>query len=184
MDRFDHLIRQVNDGVAGARDQLFEMAYPELRKLARSRLRHGGRSTYLDTTALVNETYLRCLHGGSLHLEHRRAFYSYASRAMRSVIVDAVRVRRADRRGGGLERKTLDTQVEDAVPDGHADVLRVHESLSALADAEPRLARVVEMRYFGGYSEAEIGLALDLSERQVRRDWDRARRLLALLLAD
>ena len=74
MEEWEDLIRSVNDGEAGARDRLFALAYPELRKLARARLRDGGRNAYLDTTALVHETYLRFLRGGELHAEHRRAF--------------------------------------------------------------------------------------------------------------
>src|SRR5678815_5725087 len=101
---------------------------------------------------------------------------------MRSVIVDAVRERQAQRRGGDLSELTLDTQVADQLPSGGAEVLHVHEALLALEQAEPRLAQVVEMRYFGGYTEIEIADALDLTERTVRRDWDKARMMLLALL--
>ncbi|HSW16265.1 MAG TPA: ECF-type sigma factor [Ramlibacter sp.] len=184
MDDLGALIRRVNDGDTGARDALFAAAYDELRKLARSRLRDGGRNTVLDTTALVHESYLRFLKGGQLRSDDRRAFFAYASRVMRSVIIDAVRERQAERRGGDLQRLTLSTQVSDSLPAGEDELLKVHEALEMLAQAEPRLAKVVEMRYFGGYSEVEIGEALELTERTVRRDWDKARLLLGAMLKD
>lgn len=176
------LIRRVNAGESGARDELFAAAYPELRKLARSRLRDGGRNTVIDTTALVHESYLRFLGSGQLRSDDRRAFFAYASRVMRSVIVDAVRERQAERRGGDLQRLTLNTEVADNLPAGEDELLGVHEALQVLAQAEPRLAQVVEMRYFGGYSELEIADALGLTDRTVRRDWDKARLLLAAML--
>lgn len=176
------LIRRVNLGEEGAQDALFAAAYGELRKLARSRLRDGGRNTVLDTTALVHESYLRFIHGGQLRSDDRRAFFAYASRVMRSVIIDAVRERQAERRGGDLQRLTLNTQIIDKLPSGEDELLQVHEALEMLAQAEPRLAKVVEMRYFGGYSEQEIADTLELTERTVRRDWDKARLLLGAML--
>jgi RNA polymerase sigma factor (TIGR02999 family) len=176
------LIRRVNADEPGAQDALFSAAYSELRKLARSRLRSGGRNTVLDTTALVHESYLRFIHGGQLRSDDRRAFFAYASKVMRSVIIDAVRERQAERRGGDLQRLTLNTQIADNLPAGEDELLKVNEALEMLAQAEPRLAKVVEMRYFGGYTEAEIGEALELTERTVRRDWDKARLLLGAML--
>ena len=176
------LIRRVNADEPGARDQLFTAAYGELRKLARSRLRDGGRNTVLDTTALVHESYLRFLNSGQMRSDDRRAFFAYASRVMRSVIIDAVRERQAERRGGDLQRLTLNTQIADNVPAGEDDLLELNEALEVLAQTEPRLAKVVEMRYFGGYSEQEIAEALELTDRTVRRDWDKARLLLGAML--
>lgn len=181
-DAIEILIEQVNAGSAGAQDRLFAAAYGELRKLARSRLRDGGRNTVLDTTVLVHESYLRFLGSGRLRPDSRRAFFAYASQVMRSVIIDAVRERQAQRRGGDLARVTLDTQVADSLSASEDEVLDVHEALEALAAAEPRLAKVVEMRYFGGYSEAEIAEALQVTDRTVRRDWDKARLLLGVML--
>ncbi len=178
MSSVTQLIQQVGAGNCGARDELFAAAYSELRKLARSRLRDGGRNTFLETTALVHESYLRFLGAGQLRIEDRRAFFAYASKVMRSVIVDSVRERQAERRGGNWVEMTLDTQVGAELPNGEVEVLHVHEALLALAQAEPRLATVVEMRYFGGYTEAEIADTLGLTERTVRRDWDKARVLL------
>ena len=178
MRSLTELIQELADGDLAARDELFAAAYSELRKLARSRLRDGGRNTFLETTALVHESYLRFLKVGELRIEDRRAFFGYASKVMRSVIIDAVRERQAQRRGGDLTELTLNTQVSAELPSGGAEVLHVHEALLALEQAEPRLAQVVEMRYFGGYSELEIAEVLGVTERTVRRDWDKARLLL------
>lgn len=182
MDDLGELIRSLNAGELGAQDRLFAAAYGELRKLARSRLRHGGRDVVLDTTALVHESYLRFVNTGQLRSDDQRAFFAYASRVMRSVIIDTVRERQAERRGGDLERLTLNTQVSEQLPEGEDQLLRVHDALDLLAQAEPRLAKVVEMRYFGGYSETEIAGALELTTRTVRRDWKKARLLLTALL--
>ena len=182
MGDISQLIARVNAGEPGAQDALFTAAYSELRKLAHSRLHDGGRNTCLDTTALVHESYLRFVNSGQLRNEDRRAFFAYASRVMRSVIIDAVRERQAQRRGGDLDRMTLNTQIVESLPSGEDEMLHVHEALDALAQAEPRLAKVVEMRYFGGYGEQEIADALELTERTVRRDWEKARLLLGAML--
>jgi len=181
MTNITQLIGQVHQGDAAARDALFAAAYTELKRLARARLRDGGRNTVLDTTALVHESYLKFLKGGQLRAEDRKAFFAYASSVMRSIIIDAVRQRQAERHGGQIEQVTLATQIVDSGA-ADTDVLRVHEALDVLAQAEPRLAQVVEMRYFGGHTELEIAEALDLTERTVRRDWDKARLLLSEML--
>jgi RNA polymerase sigma factor (TIGR02999 family) len=178
----DDLVRRVQAQEPGARDALFAGAYDELRRLARARLRDGGRSVVLDTTALVHESYLRWAGASMLRAADRRAFFAYASQVMRSVIVDTVRERQALQRGGDFTHCTLDTAAANQLPCAENDVLHVHEALQQLAAVEPRLAEVVEMRYFGGYSEQEIAHALNLTERTVRRDWDKARRLLLAML--
>ncbi len=175
-------MERVAAGEHGARDELFAAAYGELRKLAHARLRDGGRNTVLQTTSLVHESYLRFVRAGKLGLQDRQAFFAYASKVMRSVIIDAVRERRAERRGGLAQMLTLDTQAADAAPSDEAEILHVHEALLVLEAAEPRLAKVVEMRYFGGYSEVEVAEALGVTERTVRRDWDKARLLLQAAL--
>ena len=176
-DEVDSLIARVNAGEAGARDALFATAYPALRELASARLRDsGGHAGGLHTTQLVHESYLRLARSERLRAESRREFFAYAARVMREFIVDALR------RPRDGEALTLDTRVELDLPSDSTEVLRVHEALDALQAAEPRLAQVVEMRYFGGYTEIEIGEALGLTERTVRRDWEKARILLLALL--
>ena len=162
-------------------EALFTAAYGELRKLAHSRLAQSGPMTLLDTTALVNESWLRLSGQAQLQVETRRKFFAYAAQVMRTVIVDLVRERNAERRGGGAKALTLNTAIGDGLAQDD-EALQVHEALESLAQVEPRLAQVVEMRYFGGLTEVEIGEALGLTERTVRRDWDKARLLLAAML--
>jgi RNA polymerase sigma factor (TIGR02999 family) len=138
--------------------------------------------TLLDTTSLVHESYMKLLGAGTLPVEDRRHFFAYAARVMRSVIVDFARARAAERRGGDADHLVLDTVLSDKLAAPETDVLRVHEALDVLAQADARLAQVVEMRFFGGLSEAEIAEALDVSERTVRRDWEKARLLLLAAL--
>ena len=181
MNRLTELLGQLEAGVPRARDALFAAAYTELHRLARTRLRDGGRNTVLDTTCLVHETYLRFVSAGELRAEDRRAFFAYASQVMRSVIVDSARERIAQKRGGDWLPLTLSTQLAGNIDD-HETVLKVHEALEALERADPRLAQVAQMRYFGGYSEQEIAETLDIGERTVRRDWEKARLILAELV--
>ncbi|MBX3603827.1 MAG: sigma-70 family RNA polymerase sigma factor [Piscinibacter sp.] len=162
-------------------DALFAATYRELRLLARARLRGGGRNTLLDTTALVHESYLRLSRGGELQFPDRPRFLAYASRVMRSVIIDMVRQRQTDRHGGGAVHVTLTGDVADAagVPADEAHIVRVHEALLELARVDERMAQVVEMRYFGGLNDLEIAEALQVTDRTVRRDWEQARLFLA-----
>ena len=163
-------------------EDLFPLLYDELRRLARSRLSSGGRNVLLDTTALVHESFLR-LHGaGKVELTDRDHFMAYAATAMRSVIVDYVRRRASEKRGGDVEHVTLDTGVADSLGATDAEIVDVHEALEALAKVDARLVQVVEMRYFAGLSDDEIGAALGMTGRTVRRDWERARLLLAGML--
>jgi RNA polymerase sigma factor (TIGR02999 family) len=176
------LLGRLQAGDAEARNALFAAAYSELHRLAQSRLREGGRNTVLDTTSLVHEAYLRFISAGELRAEDRRAFFAYASQVMRSVIVNSIRERIARKRGGGSRPLTLSTQLPVNAAADEQTILRVHEALEALEQADPRLAEVAQMRYFGGYSELEIAETLDVTERTVRRDWEKARLLLAALL--
>lgn len=156
--------------------------YRDLRRLAHSRLAAGGRSVLLDTTALVHESFLRLHSAGRLRLEDRGHFLAYAASAMRSVVVDFLRRRGSDKRGGGAEHVTLDTDLAERLGATDGEILEVHEALEALGKVDERLVRVVEMRYFAGLTDAEIAMALEVSERTVRRDWERARLLLAAML--
>jgi RNA polymerase sigma factor (TIGR02999 family) len=156
--------------------------YSELRRLARSRLAAGGRNVLLDTTVLVHESFLR-LHGaGRVGLEDRDHFMAYAATAMRSVVIDYLRRRASEKRGGDVEHVTLDTALGEVLGAQDDEILDVHEALESLGKVDPRLVQVVEMRYFAGLTEEEIGRALDVSARTVRRDWERARLLLAEML--
>ena len=172
------LIHRALAGDGEAADALFATTYGELRRLARARLRAGGRNTALDTASLVHESYLRFAGAGRLRLEDRLHFMRWAGRVMRSVIVDAARRRQAERRGGARTHITLTTQIQAPMAGGQDEILRVHDALDELAALDPRMAQVVEMRYFGGMTEPEIAEALGVTDRTVRRDWEKARLLL------
>jgi RNA polymerase sigma factor (TIGR02999 family) len=175
------------DATSAAVPGLSEQAYRQLRVIARARLRDGGRETLLDTTALVHEAYLRIAGSSAaagLGSAEQRSFLAYASRTMRSVIVDFARRRQSERHGGDALIITLTGTLPERQPAAADDIVRVHEALEELAAIDARLAQVVEMRYFAGLSETQIAQALDISERTVRRDWEKARLLLERTLAD
>jgi RNA polymerase sigma factor (TIGR02999 family) len=176
------LLQRDREGDAAARNELFATTYESLKQLAHSRLRESGRPDSLDTTALVHESFERFIKAGALRAADHRAFFAYASQVMRSVIVDLARERLAARRGGGVAPLTLTTQLDVGVPAADESVLRVHEALAVLERNEPRLAKVIEMRYFGGYTEAEIAGVLDLTDRTVRRDCEKGLLLLKAAL--
>ena len=176
------LIERARAGSREAFDRIFELLYPELRQIAHRRLARGARDGLMETTALVNECYLKFIQRDSLTPEDRAHFLAYSATVMRSVIVDAARVARTDRRGGGAEQVTLNTDLIESLPSPADEILDVHAALDDLARIDGRLARVVEMRYFGGMEDAEIAEVLNLSKRTVTRDWDKARLLLAQAL--
>ncbi|WP_284619210.1 ECF-type sigma factor [Aquabacterium humicola] len=168
---------QRGDEVALGR--LFELLYPDLRRIAHARLR-GSAQELLNTTALVHESFLRLVRLERLEVADRPRFLAYVARVMRSIVVDLVRAARAARRGGGEAALPLDTGV-DAEPAGAADaaeVLRVHEALAELGAHDERLVRVVELRYFAGLEMEEVALALGVGKRTAERDWERARLFL------
>jgi RNA polymerase sigma factor (TIGR02999 family) len=176
------LLRRVAEHDKAALDRLFELLYADIHRMARARLYENGPLTLLDPTSLAHEAYLR-LHGaGRIDLDSRGRFMAYVSQVLRSVIVDFARRRNAERRGGGVERLTLNTEVAETVGNGDDDILRIDEALQELDKTDPRLRQVVEMRYFAGLSHEQVAEALALNERTVRRDWERAKLLLSVSL--
>ncbi|MDZ7589312.1 MAG: ECF-type sigma factor [Rubrivivax sp.] len=178
MSELTLLLDAARQGDQKAAGKAFGLLYEDLRRLARARLRPHQTMTLLGTTSLVHEAYLKIVGSDALQVENRHHFFAYASRVMRSVIVDYARARAAERRGGGAEHVVLDTLLSGQIAAPENDALRVHEALAVLEQADPRLAQVAEMRFFGGLTEPEIAEALGLSERTVRRDWEKARLLL------
>jgi RNA polymerase sigma factor (TIGR02999 family) len=184
MSEITSLLRAAHLGDRAAADRALALLYADLQRLAHARLRREGELTLLDTTALVHESYLRLRGAEALpEFPDRHHFLAYASRVMRSVVVDLVRARAAERRGGNAEHVTLGTTIVGGVAATGDEVLHVHEALDALAAVDARLASVVEMRYVGGLSETEIAEVLGLTERTVQRDWRKARLFLADALA-
>jgi RNA polymerase sigma factor (TIGR02999 family) len=176
------LLRAAREGDSRASEEVLRAMYDELRRLARSRLHRSGEITLLDATSLVHEFYLRLDQAKDVDFADRRYFLGYAARVMRNIVIDLIRERQAARHGGDHDHVTLDTAVAAAIGGGEEQVMRIHEALDELAEVDERLVGVVEMRYFAGFSEAEIASALGVTERTVQRDWHKARMLLATLL--
>ena len=173
------LIARAREGDRGAFDRIFELLYPELRGVAHRRLSRQGRDAVSDTTVLVNECYLKFMQRELLAPTDRAHFLAYAATVMRSIIVDAARAASTERRGGDVAHTTLDTFVGDSVSAAADELLDVDAALKDLARIDARLASVVEMRYFGGMTDLQIAESLGLTDRTVRRDWEKARLLLA-----
>ena len=183
MSEITRLLREAGSGNAQASEQVMALLYADLQRLARSRMRRSGEMTLLDTTALVHESFLRMQGTDGLDFGDRKHFLAYASRVMHTIVIDLVRARQAERRGGDVLRVTLDTSVADAVAHGEDELLRVHEALEELLALDPRLGQVVQMRFFGGLNEREIADCLGITERTVQRDWQKARLFLASALS-
>jgi RNA polymerase sigma factor (TIGR02999 family) len=182
MTEITTLLRAAGAGDLQAADAVVELLYGELHRLARSRLRRSGELTLLDTTSLVHESYLRIQRSGELDFADRNHFLSYAARVMHTIVIDLVRARQAERRGGLGVQVTLNTEIGESVAREEGEILRVHEALEELAGVDERLAKVVEMRYFGGLTEPEIAACLGVTERTVQRDWQKARLFLSMAL--
>jgi RNA polymerase sigma factor (TIGR02999 family) len=166
-----------------ALDEAFAAYYPELKRIAHARLRGSAVQGYMQTTALVHDSYLKLAAAPQREFPDRLRFLAYASRALRSIVIDLVREERALRRGGDLAIVTLDTAANEGIPDS-VDVETVSMALDDLAKLDPGLARLVEMRFYGGLTELEIADATGISERTVRREWTKARALLLTLVSD
>lgn len=171
------LLGLARTGDRQALDRVYELLYPELKRLARARLRRQGRGDSLDTTVVLHEAFLRFLSAKELALEDRRHFFAYSARVMRNVIVDSARELLSQRRGGGAIHETFDGDDAEGLPDlaAGAELVRVHDALLELESQNPTLAEVVEMRYFGGYSETEIAALQGVTTRTVNRRWEQAR---------
>lgn len=173
------LIRKANQGDGAAFQAIFDVTYEDLRRMARGRLLRNSRGTLLDTTALVHESFLRLMKARELSAMDRAHFFRYAGQVMRSIVVDFARMRAAEIRGGGAVKITLETHLDAPDAAGETEVLRIHEALAELATIDPQLVEIVEMRFFAGLTEHEIAEALEVTERTVRRRWEKARLLLA-----
>lgn len=158
-----------------ARDQLFVAVYPQLRQIAARFLQHERGDHTLDPTALVNELALRLLGSEPLAYNDRTHFFALAAQMMRRILIDHARARVAGKRGGAQQRVNL-SSVEELWPAPQSeDVLMLDEALSRLEQADPRAAKVVELRFFGGLREQEVADVLGVSVITVKRDWKVAR---------
>ncbi len=157
-----------------ARDRLFALIYPELRRVADVRMRRERTDHTLQPTALVNEVFLHLVRLDSINWQSRAHFLAIASEAMRRVLVDHARAHSAQRRPSGGTRVPLDPDQFAAGTD-FTQLIELDQLLQRLAERGPRLARVVELRYFGGLSFEEVGEVLGISDRTAMRDWQMAR---------
>ncbi|MGQ0640771.1 MAG: ECF-type sigma factor [Gemmatimonadaceae bacterium] len=173
------VLSELRSGQQASLDRLVPLVYEELRAIAHRHLiaRGHGVGATLQTTALVHEAYLKLVDQSRAGWQDRAHFLALASLAMRHVLVDRAKARVALKRGGDHRRITLDEE-NIAVDDQPEALLQLNEALNRLAELQPRLARVVECRFFGGLTEEEIGEALGLTVRTVQRDWAKARMLL------
>jgi len=169
------VLNRALSGDREAHETLYKLLYAELVKLARGHL--AGSDLSLNPSALVHEAYLRLVNRDTAPMRDRRAFYAYASSAMRSVLVDYVRERGADKRGGGYLPVTLSTEVLDAAA-AVSDFSKLNDALLVLKSADERCFRVVEMRYFAGMTEDDVAAELSVSLPTVKRDWRKARAFL------
>jgi RNA polymerase sigma factor (TIGR02999 family) len=175
------LLRRQRAGDREAFDQLVGMVYDHLRRVARGQLARGWPSETLSATALVHEAYLQLRHETSVNWQGREHFFAIAARAMRRILVDHARYRRASKRAHGREVTPIE-DVDFAV-DTEADrVLAIDEALCALEQVSARLGQVVECRFFAGMTEEETAAALGISLRTVQREWMRARAWLVKTL--
>jgi RNA polymerase sigma factor (TIGR02999 family) len=180
---FESLVASAERGNAGANAALFAALYDELHRIARREVWRRGGSGHLSATTLLHEAYLDIAAREGVAFPDQARFLAYAARAMRGLVIDFARSRHAQKRGGGFEMTTLDTQIGEA---GVAapDVEAIGEALDDLAKVDGDLAQLVDLKFFCGFSFAEIAAFRNVSERTVQRDWEKARMLLRRAIGD
>jgi len=174
------LLRAWGSGDRAALDRLTPLVYDELRRMARRYMRNERGGNTLQTTALVNEAYLRLIDVKNVNWSDRVHFFAVSAQMMRRILVDAARARGSAKRGGLVKRVAHSTAVNlDEIPDAGSDrgkeLIAVDDALKQLAEFDPRKAQVVEFRYFGGLSVDETAEVLKISPQSVMRDWKLAK---------
>lgn len=183
MSEFIGLAQAVEQGDPLARTALFESLYRELHRMARRELWKAGQGVTLGATTLLHEAYLGLAQAQGANFPDKARFMGYVARAMRTLIIDHVRARQAQKRGGHFEFTGLDTNADVASPE--ADHLQaVSDALEDLARLEPGLAEVVDLKFFCGLTVLEIAAMRGSSERTVQREWEKARLVLHRALGD
>jgi len=177
------LLKAASEGDRAALDRLLPLVYEPLRRIARSQRAGEMRAHTLSTTALVHEAWLRLLGPEVGDWQGESHFYRYAARAMRNILVDAARARQAQKRGDGIEPLALD-DVPLVAEEACGDLLALDQALHSLAEVAPRLAQVVELRFFAGLEVEQVAEVLGITSRSVVRDWAKARALLAQMLGE
>lgn len=181
-EQLEQLIESAERGDAASREELFTVLYRELHRLAQRELRRNALLTISPTT-LLHETYLNLSGRPGSVFPDRARFLAYAARAMRGLLIDYVRARRAQKRGGSFEITSLRTELPAAAAAGEGEIEDIAEALDELGAVYPRLAQLVDLKFFCGFSFAEIGQLQGISERTAQRDWDKARIMLRYHIA-
>lgn len=174
MTTIEELAAATQQGDPAASKALFAALYGELHRLARREVRKSGNAMTLGATTLLHEAYLSVAGVDGAAFPDKARFMAYAARAMRSLVIDHVRRRQAEKRGGGLEFTELDTSIAEQASDA-APLESISDSLEALAQVEAPLAELVDLKFFCGLTFAEIAALRGVSERTVQRDWEKAR---------
>jgi RNA polymerase sigma factor (TIGR02999 family) len=173
------LLRWADRADTAAANELFAVLYEELRTLAERHLRRGGSDLTISTTTLVHEAYLSMVGRQNVVFPDRARFFAYASRAMRGLVIDYARRRRARKRGRDIEITLVEEQVPAVDPiDSGSDLESLGDALTDLSRLAPPLAELVDLHFFGGFTFGEIAELREVSERTVQRDWRKARLLL------
>jgi RNA polymerase sigma factor (TIGR02999 family) len=174
------LLKAWGSGDVAALNQLTPLVYEELRRLARRYMRHERAGNTLQTTALVNEAYLRLVDANSVGWQDRAHFFAVSAQMMRRILVDAARARASAKRGGHVKRVNHSSAFNlDEIPDVSSvrdrEVVAIDDALRVFAEMDPRKARVIELRFFGGLSVEETAEVLKISPQSVMRDWKLAK---------
>jgi RNA polymerase sigma factor (TIGR02999 family) len=175
------LVQRAEGGDAAARGALFSSLYADLHRMARREAGRFGALPSLGTTTLLHEAYLDIGGRAGLSFNDKSHFLGYAARAMRGLVIDHVRARHAAKRGGGLHITRLDTELAEQCAEPDA-LQSVSDALDELAQQEPELAHLVDLKFFCGFTLVEIAAMKNISERTAQRQWEKARLLLRLAL--
>lgn len=177
------LIASAEGGDRSAAEALFATLYAELHRLARRELARSGGASPLSATTLLHEAYLDMAGRDTVHFPDRARFMAYAARVMRGLLIDYVRNRQAQKRGGQFELTTISTDVAEAVPDDR-ELSRIGDAVDELAAVDRSLAQLVDLKFFCGFSLRDIATMRGVSERTVQRDWQKARIFLHRAIRD
>jgi len=168
------LLAEWREGKQSALDELYPLVYDELHRLARRYMSRERKDHTLQTTALINEAYVRLVDQKNVNWANRSHFFAISAQIMRRILIDHARRHAYAKRGGGAQQVSLE-EVAAITPEQGRELVRLDEALKSLAEQDPRRSQVVELRYFGGLNNEEIAVVLHVSENTVTRDWNMAR---------
>jgi RNA polymerase sigma factor (TIGR02999 family) len=177
------LLAEWRDGNQSALDELYPLVYDELHRLARRYMSRERKGHTLQTTALINEAYVRLVDQKNVHWANRSHFFAISAQIMRRILIDHARRHLYAKRGGGAQQVSLE-EVAFITPNASRELVRLDEALKSLAEMDPRRSQVVELRYFGGLNNEEIAGVLNISANTVTRDWNMARAWLYQQLSE